>query len=87
MRPSLVTVGLERRPTILARVKYFSQAREVARKMQVDKEWLYVPKNDPLNFRCPSCRTNIDKEAVVCPHCKLILQPDRHKEMQFATAL
>jgi hypothetical protein len=59
--------------------------RWIAKKLQMEKEWLYVPKNDPSLNKCPACRNVVDKESIICGHCKLILQPDKYKEMEFAT--
>ena len=60
--------------------------RDVARLLGLDKEWLFVTKDDTPagSIRCPSCKSIVDKDAIVCMNCKLILNPTEYKKLSFA---
>lgn len=59
--------------------------RLAAKKLNVDREWVYVSKDDDVGFKCPACRVIIDKNCIVCPNCKLVLKPDEMKVLTFAS--
>jgi len=62
--------------------------RLIAKKLGLDKEWLFVTREDTPtgSIKCPSCFANIDARSVVCSNCRLILKPEEHKKLQFAGA-
>ena len=52
--------------------------------LQEEKPWVDVPKLVRAMIDCPACLTQIPKGAVVCQVCKCIIDPERHKKLQFA---
>lgn len=62
--------------------------RDIAKRRKLDKEWLYVPEGELAYdmIKCPACKSPVDKTAVVCASCKLILKPEEHKKLQFVAA-
>lgn len=62
--------------------------RIIAKRLGLSKEWLFVTKDDlPSDMmKCPACREIIERAAVICSHCHLILKPEEHKKLQFVGA-
>ena len=60
--------------------------RLIAKKLGMDKEWLYQSDDDVAmgSLKCPACKIIIDKDSVLCNNCKLILKPDEFRKLTFA---
>lgn len=50
-----------------------------------DHEWM-APSEILKAIRCPACNISISPELVVCTNCKCVLNPEKFKTLQFATA-
>lgn len=63
-----------------------SEMRTAARMLNLtDKEWM----RDHLmlgNSKCPACATMISPAVIVCPNCKVIVDPKRFAEMKMQFA-
>jgi hypothetical protein len=62
--------------------------RDIAKKMRLNKEWIFISQDDtPYGMlKCPACKQNIEKDAIICAHCNLILKPEEHKKLSFVGA-
>lgn len=58
--------------------------RHAARARGQNRPWLIKPADAPVKFKiCPSCASSVPEAAVLCPICKLVLDPERHKELVY----
>jgi hypothetical protein len=54
--------------------------------LKLERPWLLDAEVVAALSECPSCFEKVNPRAVVCAHCQYILDPARHKSMQFAGA-
>jgi len=59
--------------------------RFIAKKLKLEKEWLFEAKIQEDSVKCPACFSIISKEAIVCFNCRLILKPEEYAKLRFAT--
>jgi len=59
--------------------------RFAARTLNLNRPWLInIPIQPGKMNTCVACRSTIHPEAVICPNCKMILDIEKYKTMQFA---
>jgi hypothetical protein len=56
--------------------------RVAARALGIKKEWVEMLSEIPTF--CPSCKSSVHHDAVVCASCKYVLRPEEYKKMEFA---
>jgi hypothetical protein len=59
--------------------------RFIAKKLKLDKEWLFEAKIEEGSVKCPACFSAISKDAIVCFNCRLVLKPEEYTKLKFAT--
>lgn len=57
--------------------------RLAAKVIGVSPEWMEITIAQ-TSKRCPACTETVKDEAVICPHCKFILNAEKYKTMTFA---
>lgn len=60
--------------------------RYAAKSLNLIRPWIITPvpvSNEQL-IKCGACQSSIDSKAVICPHCKCILNMEQYKKFQFA---
>lgn len=61
--------------------------RYAAKSLGLERPWIIIPKTVGDNFqKCLACAALIAKEAIVCPHCRCILDKTKYDSMSFANA-
>lgn len=59
--------------------------RYAAKALKLPRPWIINPViPDEGLVKCGACQSPIDSKAVVCPHCKCILNMEQYKKFQFA---
>lgn len=59
--------------------------RYASRYLKMDREWAMEAKPESV-MECKACTNVISSRAIVCPHCRVILNETEYKKMQFALA-
>ena len=54
--------------------------RYAARFLNLERPWLIEPKMT----KCIACKTTVEENAVICPICRVVLNQDEYKKLQFA---
>ena len=60
--------------------------RYAAKSLGMDRPWIIVSKdvNKDIAKKCIACQSIVSIEAIVCPTCKCIIDPEKYKTLQFA---
>lgn len=61
--------------------------RHAARALQLNRPWLInaaVPPPSEGTIKCVACQSVIPSTAIICAHCKCIINMDKWKELKFA---
>jgi len=54
--------------------------RYAARFLNLERPWLIEPKMT----KCIACKVTVEENAVICPTCKVVLNHEEYKKLQFA---
>lgn len=61
-------------------------ARFAAKYLGLDPEWLAVEVAGFQMEKCPACRTPCPNDAIVCAHCRAVLNKTTYAKLAFAAA-
>lgn len=61
--------------------------RFAAKWLKLNRPWIVSLESTKFtNIDCPGCGNSLRPDIVVCPTCKVILNPTKYKTLQFATS-
>jgi hypothetical protein len=60
--------------------------RYAGRDLKMDRPWLLEAEFLAQLSECPSCYEKVNPKAIVCAHCRFILDVERHSKMTYTTA-
>lgn len=58
--------------------------RHAAKSMKLERPWLITPNIDSGLVACIACQSLISPNAIICPSCKMIINMEKYKQLQFA---
>ena len=67
--------------------KFISDTQRYAgRTLNLERPWLILQQVESSLSVCPACQVQVHPKAVICSHCRFVLNPVEYKKMQFAVA-
>lgn len=58
--------------------------RFAAKSLNLERPWVISPKHESGSTKCLACQSLISVEAIICPSCKMIINMEKYKKLQFA---
>ena len=58
--------------------------RYACKALKLDRPWVVVTESNSGSITCAACTSIISGSAVICPHCRMIIDEERYEKMKFA---